>query len=114
MARKPPKDFKVKTVHIEGYMFEGEPVSLLIDKLLIDTQLMMDPIIDRFDMYDDIVITGFVPMTEAEIKQAKKRSEAARASAEKRRLAKEEKELEMLKKLTEKFGDRFGVSKVDP
>lgn len=102
--RNPPKNHKFVRQSIGlADIFEGLSPQTACEIFLqkVEDTEIINPILE-FD-YEEIYISGFKPMTEAEIKKFKIRSEQAKLAAAKKKEKKEQLEQEQLKKLAAKY-----------
>jgi len=116
MARKIPKNFKLKEYHISKYDLEG-PVETLSERLIKLTEGIDSPELEvAWDGWgwgggdgDDWFVTGFLSMTEKEIVQAERRSVKAKAARvakiERDRAAQETADRKELARLAAKYAN---------
>lgn len=103
-----PPGYKVKEVYFDTYLFNNLSLDEAIEyvrKTVNDSGLLNPKI--SLNIWDStsFSVYGYIPQTEQELAMAAARSERAKASALKRKAAKEAKEREQLAALLKKYPD---------
>lgn len=116
--RKPPKYHTFETIHISDIShLDGLTLSQTVDFFSsIDTKGLLEPLIhidinnsywdmddDHYDVSSCIMISGFKPMSDAQIAKFKAASERRAKAAQKKKQTLEKNEKEQLVKLAKKY-----------